>query len=64
MKIYEDGIERDATEEEIAEHKAFVARFNAQEKAEKDLAKERQLLKETTLAKLGLTVEEVAALLS
>ena len=51
---------RDATEQETAEIIAREAEAKARAKAEADKAK----LKSDTLAKLGLTADEVAALLS
>jgi hypothetical protein len=51
---------RDMTEEEIAQRKKDVKDSKAIDKAESD----RQVLKIATLAKLGLTEDEVAALLS
>tara|TARA_R110000822_G_scaffold91748_1_gene211373 strand:+ start:2274 stop:2465 length:192 start_codon:yes stop_codon:yes gene_type:complete len=51
---------RDMTEEEIAQRKKDLKDSKALEKA----AADRKALKEATLAKLGLTADEVAALLS
>jgi hypothetical protein len=51
---------RDMTEEEIAQRDKDIADGKARTKAAADLAK----LKTATLAKLGLTADEVAALLS
>ena len=51
---------RDMTEEEIAQRDKDIAEGKARTKAAADLAK----LKTATLAKLGLTAEEIAALLS
>ena len=51
---------RDMTEEEIAQRDKDIADGKARTKAAVDLAK----LKTATLTKLGLTVDEVAALLS
>ena len=51
---------RDMTEEEIAQRKKDIADSKALQKA----AANRQALKEATLAKLGLTADEVTALLS
>jgi copper oxidase (laccase) domain-containing protein len=51
---------RDMTEEEIAQRKKDLLAFAEQEKVQAD----RQALKITTLAKLGLTADEVTALLS
>jgi hypothetical protein len=51
---------RDMTDEEIAQRDKDVAECAAEAKARADKAK----LKTDTLAKLGLTADEVAALLS
>jgi hypothetical protein len=51
---------RPMNEEELAQHKLDVLAKKAIGKAQED----RQALKEATLAKLGLTADEVAALLS
>jgi hypothetical protein len=51
---------RDMTEDEIAQRKKDVKDNKALEKA----AADRKALKEATLAKLGLTDDEVTALLS
>lgn len=53
-------IDREMTDAEFAEYSAEMAIINAKLKAEAD----RQALKVVTLAKLGLTADEVAALLS
>lgn len=59
-KIQIDDVVRDATPEEIAIIDAQRAEVAAQAQAEAD----KQALKQATLAKLGLTADEVAALLS
>ena len=53
-------VERDQTETELAQVKADEAEAKARAQAEAD----RAALKTATLAKLGLTADEVAALLS
>jgi hypothetical protein len=53
-------IDREMTDAEFAEYSLEMATINAKLQAEAD----RQTLKEATLAKLGLTADEVAALLS
>ena len=55
-----DDLVRDANKDEIADIKARKAQHDAEKQAEAD----RQALKAATLAKLGLTADEVAALLS
>jgi hypothetical protein len=59
-KVQIDDLVRDATADEIAEIEAREAAFIAEQKAEADRAK----AKADVLAKLGLTADEVAALLS
>ena len=61
MIIHIDGIDQEATADQEKQIKAEqVALAKAQAKADAD----REALKEATLAKLGLTADEVAALLS
>jgi ribosomal 50S subunit-associated protein YjgA (DUF615 family) len=64
MIIHMNGIDREATEEEIAEIEATRAEAKAEAKASAKLDADRATLKAATLAKLGLTADEVAALLS
>ena len=52
--------DRDMNADELAEYKAMQAEAKAQAKADAERAK----LRTETLAKLGLTADEVAALLS
>lgn len=55
-----ETIERPLTDEEQSNLEAIQAEAKAEAKADADRAK----LKETTLAKLGLTADELSALLS
>jgi hypothetical protein len=55
-----ETVERPLNEEEQANLKTIQAEAKAEAKAEAA----RQTLKETTLAKLGLTADELSALLS
>jgi hypothetical protein len=64
MKINDNGIERDMTAEEIANHLSIFNEIEANKKAQAQAKKERETLKTATLAKLGLTTDEVASLLS
>jgi DNA-binding protein YbaB len=59
-KIQIDDLVRDADENETAQIDARKAQHDAEKQADAD----RQALKTATLAKLGLTADEVAALLS
>jgi hypothetical protein len=53
-------VERDANEQELVN----MALVYANTETQKQIDADRQTLKEATLAKLGLTADEVAALLS
>ncbi len=59
-KVQIDDLVRDATADEIAEIEAREAAFIAEQKALSDLVKTKQAV----LEKLGLTADEVAALLA
>ena len=60
MKINDNGTDRDMTADELENLKIIKSEHDAIKKAETATAK----LKADTLAKLGLTADEVAALLS
>jgi hypothetical protein len=64
MKIYEDGIEREATADEIVKIEARQAEGLKQQEAEAKEAVARAKAKSAVLAKLGLTADEITALLS
>ena len=64
LKINDNGINRDMTTEEETAHKAWQKIAQAEAKIQAQADADRQALKEATLAKLGLTADEVAALLS
>jgi hypothetical protein len=64
MIIHINGVEREATETEITEIEATRAEAQTEADANKQADADRQALKIATLAKLGLTADEVAALLS
>lgn len=64
MIIHINGIDREATKDEIAEIKATRAEIQTEANLNKQAETDRQALKAATLAKLGLTADEVAALLS
>ena len=63
MKIYDNGTEREATADEIVYYESWqkdiVKESNARAKAEADKA----IAKQAVLDKLGLTADEVTALL-
>lgn len=64
MKINDNGVDREMTKEEIQIYSVSIEAAQAEEKAQAQLVADRQALKEATLVKLGLTADEVAALLS
>ena len=64
MIIHINGIDREATETEIAEIEATRAEANAEANANKQAEIDKLALKKATLTKLGLTADEAAALLS
>ena len=64
MKIYEDGIEREATADEVVEIQARQAEAVKQQETEVKEAAAKAKAKADVLAKLGLTADEVAALFS
>jgi hypothetical protein len=64
MIIHINGVDREATQDEVAEIEATRAEAQAEADANKQADADRQALKEATLAKLGLTADEVDALLS
>jgi hypothetical protein len=64
MKIYVDGIERLATADEVVEIEAQQAEAVKQQKAQEKAKADKEKTKQAVLNKLGLTADEVAALLS
>jgi hypothetical protein len=64
MKTNDNGTDRDMTETELAEYLAWQKEVTANKKAKAKAEADNQTLKQATLAKLGLTADEVAALLS
>lgn len=64
IKINDNGIERDMTEEELSIYESSSEAIKQDQKIVANELADRQALKEATLVKLGLTADEVAALLS
>jgi hypothetical protein len=64
MIINDNGTERNATAEEIAYYEAWQADIEAKEKANAKALANIAKAKQAVLDKLGLTADEVAALLS
>jgi hypothetical protein len=63
MRINDNGIDRDMTETELAEHetrqKTYAAKSKAEDKAQADKSAARQIV----LDRLGITADEAALLL-
>jgi hypothetical protein len=64
MKINDNGTEREATTTEIAYYEAWQADIEAKKIADEKAISDAAKAKQTVLTKLGLTADEVAALLS
>jgi hypothetical protein len=64
MIINDNGTERNATAKEIAYYEAWQADIETATQTQAEAEAARRAIKEATLAKLGLTADEVAALLS
>jgi len=63
MKIFEDGIQREATADEIAEIEARSAKNLKEQKAQDEAQAAKIAARQAVLDKLGLTADEAAALL-
>ena len=63
MKIFEDGIQREATADEIAALKETQIEMAAEAKAQDEAVKSKTEARQAVLDKLGLTADEAAALL-
>lgn len=64
MKTNENGTDRDMTETELAEYTAWKKEVAASKKAKADAETAKAIARQTVLDKLGLTADEIAALLS
>lgn len=64
LKINIDGVNREMTAEEKTVYLAWQAEKQAKIAQNKQIEAEKQALKIATFTKLGLTADEVAALLS
>ena len=62
--VNENGVNREMTTDEIVIYETAIAKAQAQKDAQAQADADRQALKQETLTKLGLTADEVAALLS
>ena len=64
MNINDNGIDRDMTQTEIANHETWVSEIEAKKQAQADAKAIKEIARTAVLDKLGLTADEVAALLS
>lgn len=64
MKIHVDGIDRKMTAQEETDYLAWQAAKETKIAENEQAKSDKQALKQATLIKLGLTVDEVTALLS
>lgn len=62
--VNDNGVDREMTPDEIAAYETAISENQTAKDAQAQADADRQALKTATLAKLGLTVDEVAALLS
>lgn len=62
LKINDNGITREMTEEEETEHKACAQQSLANQKAQAEAQAAKQAARQAVLDKLGLTADEAAAL--
>ena len=63
MRTNDNGVERDMTEAEQADYKAWAVIAKAEAKAEAKTQAEKVAARQAVLDKLGLTADEAAALL-
>ena len=63
MRINDNGIDRDMTEAELATYNAFVQDVQASADAKAKAESDKTAAKQAILNKLGLTANEVTALL-
>jgi hypothetical protein len=64
LKVNDNGIDRNMTDEEQALFVESKNNYKVEKQSEAQVVADRQALKTATLDKLGLTADEVAALLS
>ena len=62
MRISDNGVDRDMTAQEIAEYQATAETMRAEDEVRQVEVEAKAALRESALAKLGLTADEVAAL--
>ena len=64
MNINDNGIDREMSDTELAEYQAWQKEVATSKQAKSDVEAAKEIARKTVLAKLGLTADEVAALLS
>ena len=64
MNINDNGIDREMSDTELAEYQAWQKEVATSKKAKSDVEAAKEIARKTVLAKLGLTADEIAALLS
>ena len=64
MKINDNGVDRDMTEAEQAAYEAWAKIAAAEAKAQAQVVADKAAARQAVITKLGLTSDEVAALLS
>jgi hypothetical protein len=64
MKINDNGVDRDMTADELATHQAWVTTKVKETEDQAKVVADRLAVKQAVLTKLGLTADEVTALLS
>ena len=63
LRINDNGTDRDMTEDEIKEYEAWKVIHAAEAEAQAQADEARQVAKDVVLTKLGLSADELAALL-
>jgi hypothetical protein len=63
MKTNDNGTERDMTEAEQAAHEAWAVIAQAEAKAQAQVVADKAAARQAVITKLGLTADEVTALL-
>ena len=63
MKINDNGTDRDMTADELATHQAWATTKAKETQDQAKVVADRAVAKQAVLTKLGLTADEVAALL-
>ena len=64
MRINDNGVDRDMTADELTTHQAWATTKAKETQDQAKVVADRAVAKQAVLTKLGLTADEVAALLS